>query len=348
MAVEFKDYYAVLGVPRGANQEEIHKAFRKLARKYHPDVAKDKKHAEEKFKEINEAHEVLSDPEKRRRYDELGANWRHGAEFRPPPGWREQTWRSGSFPGGGSEAFEFQFGGTGFSDFFEQLFGARGAGPRSPRRRASAFAEEELDPRGRDTEGDLLVTLAEVLHGAVRPITVRQSGACESCRGSGMRGRRECAACGGSGQAVTTRQYQVKIPAGVRAGQRLRLAGKGEQGVGGGPAGDLSLRVRLAKHPDFRLEEDELFYDLELAPWEAVLGTTVSVPTLDGQVQIKIPPGTQTGQRLRVRGRGLPGSNGARGDLYVVTVVRVPEKISESERSLWEKLAGESRFRPRE
>ncbi|MBI2929268.1 MAG: J domain-containing protein [Verrucomicrobia bacterium] len=348
MAVEFKDYYAALGVPRGASQEEIHKAFRKLARKHHPDVAKDKRLAEEKFKEINEANEVLGDPEKRRRYDELGANWRHGAEFRPPPGWQEQTWGSGAFPGGGGEAFEFHFGGTGFNDFFEQLFGAQGAGARSTRRRTPVFAEEELDQRGRDTEGDLLVTLAEVLHGAVRPITARQRGPCESCRGTGMRGRRPCPACNGGGRAVTSHQYQVKIPAGVRAGQRLRLAGKGEQGVGGGPAGDLYLRVRVAKHPDFRVEEDELCHDLELAPWEAVLGTTVSVPTLDGQVQIKIPPGTQTGQRLRVRGRGLPGNNGARGDLYVVAVVRVPEKITESERALWEKLAGESGFKSRE
>jgi curved DNA-binding protein len=347
MAVAFKDYYEILGVPREASQEEIRKAFRRLARKYHPDVAKDKKAAEEKFKEINEAHEVLGDPAKRERYDELGASWKHGAEFQPPPDWQERGWRSGPFTDARGRGFEWHFGGTGFSDFFEQFFGStsrtgRGFTDSEP------FAGDDVEARGRDTEGDILVTLEEVLRGSVRSVQVQQTAACGSCGGSGVRGRCACAKCDGTGRVTTRHSYQVKIPPGVREGQRLRLAGKGERGLGGGPAGDLYLRVRLAKHPDFRVDADGLCHDLELAPWEAVLGTTVSVPTLDGSVQIKIPPGTQNGQRLRVRGRGLPKKNGQRGDLFVVATIRLPERIGESERTLWERLARESRFRPRE
>lgn len=347
MAVTFKDYYEILGVPRGASQEEIHKAFRRLARKYHPDVAKDKKAAEEKFKEINEAQEVLGDPVKRRQYDALGAAWKHGAQFQPPPGWQERVWQSGPFADAREPRFEWRFGGTGFSEFFEQFFGAAS---RTGRGVADfeTFSADQAQERGRDTEGDLLVTLEEVLRGSVRTVTVRQTSPCEDCGGSGGRGRRACPKCDGAGRVTATHRYQVKIPPGVREGQRLRLAGKGEQAPGGGPAGDLYLRVRLAKHPDFRVEADGLYYDLALAPWEAVLGATVSVPTVDGSVQIKIPPGTQNGQRLRVRGRGLPGVNGERGDLYVVATLRVPERVTAGERALWERLARESAFDPRE
>jgi len=327
MPVQYRDYYEVLGVPRSASDADIKKAFRKLAREYHPDVAKDKKKAEEKFKEINEAYEVLSDPAKRKKYDELGPNWKQGAEFRPPPGWE-------SFAGGGgrgfrgtpgTEEYEFHFGGTGFSDFFEQLFGARGRGagfgPRDFGTRGG-FAEEEFAERGRDIEGDIMVTLEEAMSGSVRSVSVRHNSRAET--------------------------YQVKIPAGVTEGQRLRVAGRGEVSPGGGQAGDLYLRVRLAKHPDFQVEDHNLIYEAELAPWEAVLGTSISVPTLSGRVNIKIPPGTQNGQKLRVRGRGLPQRGGDNGDLIVVTRIEVPQKISEEERKVWEQLARESRFKPRE
>jgi curved DNA-binding protein len=326
MPVQYKDYYEILGVPRGASDNELKKAFRKLAREYHPDVAKDKKKAEEKFKELNEAYEVLGDPAKRKKYDELGANWKSGAEFRPPPGWENFSGGQAFHGrGAGSDEFEFQFGGTGFSDFFEQLFGSVGRG-RAGFGRAPGFEEEELAERGRDIEGDIMVTLEEAMHGSVRTVNVRRP----------------------VGRSVKTETCQVKIPPGVTEAQKLRLAGRGSPGAGGGAAGDLYLRVRLAKHPDFEVADHNLIHEAELAPWEAVLGAEISVPALDGRVNIKIPPGTQNGQKLRVRGRGLLARNGPRGDLFVVTHVAVPAKISDAEKKLWEQLARESRFRPRD
>jgi curved DNA-binding protein len=341
MPVKYKDYYEMLGVPRSASDAEIKKAFRKLAREYHPDVAKNKKGAEERFKEINEAYEVLSDPGKRKRYDELGPNWQAGAEFRPPPGWQSTQGFRGRAPGG--EEFEFQFGGTGFSDFFEQLFG-RAAG----RSRGGVFTNDEPGPeRGQDVEGDIMVTLEEAMRGSVRSISVRRGAVCQTCGGTGRRGRQVCPACGGAGQILKTETYQVKIPPGVTEGQRLRIPGRGEAGVSGGGAGDLYLRVRLAKHPDFQVDGHNLTYEAELAPWEAVLGANIQVPTLNGQVSIKIPPGTQNGQKLRVRGRGLPQRDGGSGDLLVMTRIEVPSSVTESERRVWEQLARESGFNPR-
>ncbi|MGH7950497.1 MAG: DnaJ C-terminal domain-containing protein [Limisphaerales bacterium] len=325
MAVHYKDYYESLGVPRGANADEIKKSFRKLARQYHPDVAKDKKKSEEKFKEINEAYEVLSDPAKRKKYDELGANWKSGAEFRPPPS-------AGGFSGGQAfrgkgqtgEEFEFHFGGTGFSDFFEQIFGSMGRGRGGSAR--SHFAEEkEFAGRGRDIEGDIMVTLEEAMRGSVRVVNVKRP----------------------VGRATKTETFQVRIPPGVTEGQKLRLAGRGEIS-NGGEAGDLYLRVRLARHPDFEIEEHNLIYEAELSPWEAALGAEISIPTLDGRVNIKIPAGTQSGQKLRVRGRGLTIRDGSRGDLLVVTKIVVPAKMPDSEKKLWEQLKRESKFNPRE
>jgi curved DNA-binding protein len=326
MPVQYKDYYETLGVPRSASDTDIKKAFRKLAREHHPDVAKDKKKAEEKFKEINEAYEVLSDPAKRKKYDELGANWKSGAEFRPPPGWESFTGGRGFRRAGpGGQEFEFHFGGTGFSDFFEQLFGSMGRGGMGGARgfgRQAGFEEEDFAERGRDIEGDIMVTLEEAMRGSLRSVTIRHHSRAET--------------------------YQVKIPAGVTEGQRLRVAGRGEAGTGGGEAGDLYLRVRLAKHPDFAVEDRNLIFEAELAPWEAVLGTSVSVPTLGGRVNIKIPPGTQNGQKFRLCGRGLPQrATGSNGDLIVVTRIEVPSRITESERKLWEQLQRESRFNPR-
>ncbi len=315
MPVQYKDYYQSLGVPRTASADEIKKSFRKLAREYHPDVAKDKKKAEEKFKEINEAYEVLSDPEKRKKYDELGADWKSGAEFRPPPGY-------GGFGGGGqpfrggrpmsSEDFETHFGGTGFSDFFEQLFGSRMRGGANGFGRGGNVSQEDFAERSRDIEGDIMVTLEEAKRGSVRTVTIRHENRTDS--------------------------HQVKIPAGITEGQKLRIAGRGEAG------GDLYLRVRLAKHPDFEVDGHNLIYELELAPWEAVLGAEIAVPTLDGRLNIKIPAGTASGQKLRVRGRGL----GKTGDLLVTTKIVVPGKISDTQRKLWEQLARESKFNPRD
>jgi curved DNA-binding protein len=289
---------------------------------------------------------VLGDSAKRKKYDELGPNWSSGSDFRPPPGW-EGYGTSGR--GSRGQDYEFHFGGTGFSDFFEQFFGARrGRGGGGFGNRGGVAEDDFEAERGRDIEGDILVTLEEVVRGSVRSVTVRHGVPCEQCGGTGQRGRHICNVCGGTGQVAKSQTYQVKIPAGVTEGQRLRIAGRGEAGVGGGAAGDLFLRVRLAKHPDFEVEDHNLVYEVPLAPWEAILGTEISVPTLNGRVNIRVPTGTQNGQKLRVRGRGLPQRTGGSGDLIVVAQVEVPRNISDSERRLWEQLARESTFHPRE
>ena len=320
MAIEFKDYYKSLDVPRTASADELKAAFRKLARRYHPDVAKgaDKKKAEEKFKEINEAYEVLSDPDKRKRYDELGPNWEN-----PSP---QASGPFGGASGGRRRASGegVEFDGTGFSDFFEQFFGGGRPGFNS---RRPGGPEEEFASEGSDVEADLLVGLEEAFHGATRKLTLRRS------------------APDGSTSREDT--YQVKIPAGVREGQRIRLAGQGTPGMGGGPAGDLYLRVHFARHPDFRVQDSDLYFDLEVAPWEAVLGAKIKVKTLDGTALLTLPPGTAGDSKLRLRGRGLPREGGERGDFYAVVKLQTPPADSPAERALWEKLAAESKFSPR-
>ena len=331
MALEFKDYYAILGLTRTATADDIKKGFRKLARKYHPDVAKDKKVAEEKFKEINEAHEVLSDPVKRRQYDELGANWQQGGSGpRPQPGGMRGTRRPSP-----ADEQEFQFGGTGFSDFFEQFFGGGrrpgGAGEPGFGRRAARGGmpeEPEYAERGAEVEGDILVTLDEAMKGSMRKISLQHV---DPRTGEAER-----------------ETFTVRIPPGALEGRRIRVPGKGGPGSGGGPAGDLYLRVRLAAHPDFDVRGADLYHDLELAPWEAVLGQQVAVPTLSGAIKLKIPAGTSNGRQLRVRGQGLPnGAAGERGDLYAVVSVQVPPVVTDEERALWEQLAKVSKFDPR-
>ena len=328
MAVEFKDYYQVLGVTPKATDDEIKKAFRSLARKYHPDVAKDKKSAEEKFKEINEANEVLSNPESRRKFDQLGADWKTGGQSRPQPSYGGA--RSGGQATRGEEN-EFQFEGTGFSDFFEQFFGgragrSRGASPFDSQEYANSQEEPEA-ARGQDIQGDILITLDEVLKGAMRAISVRRNNA--------RTGREE------------TQTYQVRIPKGVQAGQTIRVSGKGGEGSNGGGAGDIYLRVRYAEHPDWQVRGADLMCHLELAPWEAVLGATVPVPTLEGSVSVKIPAGFQQGQKLRVRGKGLPAGGTKRGDLYIEASIQVPALIGKDEERLWQQLSVESKFNPR-
>src|SRR5438132_3389024 len=314
MPVQFRDYYETLGVTKTATKDEIRSAFRKMAPKYHPDVAKDKKAAEEKFKEINEAYEVVGEPEKRKKYDQLGADWNRPGGFQPPPDWQWQ----GQQPGGGfyqwggdGGGVQFEFDGTGFSDFFEAFFGGG--------RGRSAFGgfggRQATAERGSDVEADIMVPLEEALHGSKRTVSLRRAGS----------------------NKVET--YQVKIPRGVREGQRIRLAGQGEPGERGGKSGDLFLRVRLARHPDFTVQGSDLIHEVKIAPWQAVLGAELTVPTLEGSVRLKIPPGTQSGQRFRLRERGLPGISGKRGDLYVVVQVSVPRKLTEREREIWSELA---------
>jgi curved DNA-binding protein len=315
MAVQFRDYYETLGVSKTASEDEIKKAFRKLARQHHPDVAKDKKAAEEKFKQINEAYEVLGDREKRKKYDELGANWNQPGGFQPPPGWGPQ-------PGGGSRRYstgdgggiDFEFGGTGFSDFFEAFFG--GGGRQAGFGGGNPFGQRQRSAeRGSDVEADIMVTLEEALYGSKRSISLRR------------------------GNSNKVESYQVKIPKGVHEGQRIRLAGQGEAGAGGGKSGDLFLRVRLARHPDFTVEGNDLIDEVKVPAWQAALGGELRVPTLEGQVRLKIPPGTQGGQRFRLRGHGLPTAFGARGDLYVETQIQIPKTLSDHQREIWKQLA---------
>jgi len=325
MAVEFRDYYATLGVTREATDDDIKKAFRKLARRYHPDVAKDKQTAEEKFKEINEAHEVLSDPVKRRKYDELGAHWQEDGRAPPSPG---REGRRAQAAGGG-RAREFHFSGTGFSDFFEQFFGGGGRFGFETGGRDFAAESRAAGRRGADIEGEILVTLAEVMHGTMRALSLQS-----------LDPR--------TGQAET-HSFQVRIPAGAMEGRRIRVPGKGEPGAGGAPAGDLYLRVCYAAHPDFRTRGADLYHDVDLAPWEAVLGMSVVTPSFEGPIKVRIPPGTNPGAQLRVRGHGLPkGRGGERGDLYVVVHLAVPPRLTEKEKALWEELSRTSRFNPRE
>jgi curved DNA-binding protein len=335
MPVQFKDYYQILGVSRNSSVEDIKKSFRTLARKYHPDVAKDKKMAEAKFKEINEAYEVLGDPENRKKYDQLGVNWKQGAQYQQQPGGREGAFRQSGRRGAGEE-FDFEFEGTGFSDFFEQFFGGRagrasGSSPFGSHRPAGgadeAWEKSAEAQRGQDVRGDILITLEEVLKGGMRSITVRRTNART-----------------GQEEAQT---YQVRIPAGVRAGQSIRLRGKGDAGFAGGSAGDLFLRVRYAQHPYFETRDADLTESLDLTPWEAVLGATVPVRTLEGTVSLKVPAGTQQGHQLRIRGKGLPAGNAKRGDLYVGVSIQVPPLSSEEEKQLWKQLAAKSAFNPR-
>ena len=313
MAAQFRDYYETLGISKGSSADDIKSAFRKLARKHHPDLAKDKKTAEEKFKEINEAYEVLSDSEKRKKYDEYGANWQHAGNGFGGAAGGGGGGGYGGFPGGNGgqgDASDFHFGGTGYSDFFEQFFGTRRG-----RGYGGGVEFEETPQRGRDVEADILVTLDEVLNGATRQISFRK---------------------GNSPQVQT---YTVKIPKGVREGQRIRLAGQGGAGAAHGEAGDLYLRVKLQQHPDYRFEGTDVHYDAEIAPWVAVLGGEVTIPTPDGRAKLKLPAGTQNGKKFRIPGRGLPEKGGGRGDFYAIVEIAVPESISPEQKALWEQLA---------
>lgn len=323
MSVDFQDYYQVLGVERNATAAEIKKAFRKLARKYHPDVAKDKIKAEGKFREINEANEVLSDPDKRRKYDELGADWNHPE--------RQAAQQEGRFGGGPGAASEFHFDGTGFSAFFEQFFGSHARSSDGSihfsRTGERGMAGETVAQHGRDIESDILVTLDEVLHGSTRMIRLQ--------RADPRAGQ----------SAIQT--LRVKIPPGVREAQLIRLAGKGQEGMGGGSSGNLYLRVVFAKNPDFRVRDADLYYDLVLSPWEAVLGANVSIPTLEKAVSLKIPAGTKAERRFRLRGKGLPTAGGARGNLFAIVSIHVPSHLTADEKKLWESLAAISTYNPR-
>jgi len=304
--MEFKDYYATLGVKRDASQDEIKQAYRKLARKYHPDVSKEKD-AEARFKEVGEAYEALKDPEKRKQYDQLGANWRAGQEFRPPPGWQQQS-RSAHFD-------PEDFAGAGdFSDFFSSLFG----GGFHQRTRGHS---DEFSRRGEDVHSKILITLEEAYNGTTRTIQL-------------------------SVPQMTRRELKVKIPAGVTQGQQIRLSGQGSPSMGKSTPGDLYLEIDLQPHSLFHADKADIYLTLPVAPWEAALGATISVPTLGGKVELKIPANSQAGQKLRLKGRGLPAKTP--GDQYVVLQIVLPPADTAAQRELYQQMAQQMPFNPRE
>jgi curved DNA-binding protein len=350
MAIEYKDYYQTLGLTQNASDEEIRSAFRRLARTFHPDKTGNDPAAETQFKEINEAYEVLGDPARRQRYDEFIGAWKSGGWG--PDGWENFVRSEAGATGpnferhGGHE--HYRFDGAGFSEFFEGMFGRKGAGqPRATPRREPQ-GNDAADLRGDDLESDIWVTLEEVASGAVRPITMNRAVKCPTCLGMGQYNAHACEKCEGKGSLLHTDTYKVKIPKGIKEGVFLRVAGRGEQGLAQGPAGDLYLKVHYTAHPEFRMEHGTLVHDLELAPWEAVLGATVSVPTLEGRATVKVPAGTQNGRKLRLKGRGIPGAEGGAGDLILAVKVQVPNSARSRERELWQELANECRFVPRE
>jgi curved DNA-binding protein len=322
MTVQFKDYYDILGVSRTASKDEIRRAYRKLARKYHPDISKEAG-AEDKFKEINEAHEVLKDPEKRKRYDQLGTEWQHGQEFRPPPGWEFQ-FDFGQASQDKPEGFFWSAGAEGFSNFFEALFGV---GSMKQGHSHRSFYRQQ---QGVDHEAMLKLTLEEAFQGGIKNIILQS----QILSAEGNPVNRE-------------KRYDVKIPPGILAGQTIRLAGQGAEGSGGGSRGHLYLKVEIEPHPRFRIDGRNLYTDLALAPWEAALGVELKIQTVSENVALKIPPGTQSGQKLRLKGKGMPNTKGPAGDLYVVVQIRVPTTLSQKERELFLKLSKASSFNPR-
>ncbi len=311
--MEYKDYYAVMGVAREATQDEIKRAYRKLARKYHPDVSKEPD-AEARFKEVGEAYEVLKDPEKRAAYDQLGQQWKAGREFHPPPDWDAGfEFRGGGYTAGDTDAY---------SDFFEELFG-RGHGGAGGAQRQRTYRM-----RGEDHHAKVLIDLEDNFNGATRSISLRMPVLTDDGH-------------------VTTRErtLNVRIPKGIRAGQQIRLAGQGGPGVGDAEPGDLYLEVEFREHPLYRVDGADLYLDLPVAPWEAALGASVKAPTPAGVIDLKIPADSRQGRKLRLKGRGLAGKQP--GDLYVVLQISLPPADTEAARALYRQMEQQLGFNPR-
>lgn len=312
--MEFKDYYKTLGVERTASQDEIKRAYRRLARRYHPDVSSEAD-AETRFKEVSEAYEVLKDPEKRAAYDQLGRDWQAGQDFRPPPDWDAGF----EFSGGGFTDADARH----FSDFFESLFGAGGPFGRHGRYQRSYGAM-----RGEDHHARILISLEDAYHGASRRIQLQTP------------------VVNANGQVtVKPRSLDIRIPKGITAGQQIRLAGQGAAGLGGGAAGDLYLEIEFEPHPLYQVEGRDLYLTLPVTPWEAALGSKVEVPTLAGRVALSLPAGSQSARKLRLKGKGLPGK--PPGDQYVVLRIVNPPADSPKARELYQRMAEELPFNPR-
>jgi curved DNA-binding protein len=312
MAVKFQDYYEILGVPRTASEADIKKAYRKLARKHHPDFNPGNKQAEEKFKKTQEAYEVLSDPEKRKKYDQLGANWKNGAEFTPPPNWEgfdfsEMFSRAGAGSRGGRARTTYSGpgpgGGGGFSDFFETLFGGMGG--------VGGFGRQASE-----AEAELSLPLDEMHRGTTRRLNVRIGN--------------------------TQKSIEVRIPPGARDDSRIRVPGGGLNG------GNLFVRLKMEPHHQFTVKGDDTETEVAITPWEAALGTSIEVPTLDGKAEIRVPPGVGSGQKLRLKGQGLNMRGGGRGDHFVRLKIVVPKELTEAEKKLYQELGRISTFNPRD
>lgn len=313
--MQYKDYYKILGVERGAAEADIKKAYRRLARKYHPDVSKEA-NAEQRFKELGEAYEVLKDQDKRRAYDNLGADWQAGQDFRPPPGWEQFGFGQqpgAGFHGSGFNSSDFRNagfqGGSDFSDFFEQLFGGRGFAGAAPGH--SGFSQA-----GQDQNANIKVSISESYQGATKTLRL-----------------------------ATGKSIQVKIPKGIVSGKKIRLSGQGAPGVNGGANGDLYLEVELIDDAKFSVKGKDVYTDVSIAPWEAALGEKVAVDTLGGQVELKIPAGSQSGRKMRLSGQGLPGSPA--GDLYVGLQIVTPPADSAEDNEIYKQMKSHFKFNPR-
>jgi len=326
--VQYKDYYAILGVTKNAPEKDVKSAYRKLARKWHPDAnPKNPKEAEEKFKEISEAYEVLGDPEKRKKYDVLGPNWQQAAQ-------QAEQQRRYRTTGDGQE-FDFDFGEggpSGFSDFFDMFFS--GVGRRQTTQRSG------IARRGQDLETTIELNLRDAYQGGTKAVSLQIEDVCPRCHGTGTEGRHLCPQCHGTGRILTNKHFEVTIPKGIREGQRIRLAGQGGAGSNGGPNGDLHLIVQLHDDPTFKRKGDDLYVDLPVSIYDLVLGGEVDVPTLSGEVAMTIPAGTQNNRLLRLHGRGMPQVKGkGSGDQYVRLIGQLPQDLSDKEKKLFRELS---------
>lgn len=327
-----KDYYNILGVPRNADQKDIHKAYRRKARDLHPDKHKGDPQAEEKFKELGEAYRILSDPQKRQQYDMFGSV---GGDYAPPPGWGQPRTEYGQEPFSG-EWETFSSAGGSFEDLFESLLGRFGRSTRQGGRPREFRMETE---RGSDIEVELPLSVEDLLEPRPKQIRVSVTRRCETCEGSGRVGRQVCPTCGGTGRVTHTRTFKIKIPAGLGEGDVVRLSGQGNPSSDGiGPAGDLLVRLRVKPHPKYRISGQNLEMDLDVPDYKAALGEKVEFDSPAGKISLQLPVGTTTGKKLKIKGKGLPRKGGGRGDLLVNIVVSVPQDLTEEQKELYRKL----------
>jgi DnaJ-class molecular chaperone len=334
--VNYKDYYSILGIPKNAAEKDVKSAYRKLARKWHPDANPDNaRQAEEKFKDIQEAYEVLGDPEKRKKYDVLGSDWQQAA--REAEQHRSYRQAQGADFGGFSANFgnAGAGGASGFSDFFDMFFSGIG------RQRTAGSGFTSPQQRGEDLESTIELSLHDAYEGGRKSVTLQVEDMCPRCRGTGTDRNRICPQCHGTGRVRETKKFDVTIPRGVRDGQRIRLAGQGASGPGGGPRGDLYLVVHLGNDDRYERKGDDLYLDLPVSIYDLILGAEVRVPTMNGDVTMTIPPGTQNNKMLRLTGKGMPKlKDGGYGDEYVRLIGQLPTNLSDKEQKLFRELAG--------